>query len=640
MERNIGKNTIGDSNKMSVDLKTYNMSTHDLSTVIRNTQAPGTLVPNLTLLVQKGDIIDIDIEANVLTHPTVGPLFGSFKLEHHVYTVPFRLYNSWLHNNRTKIGLDMSQVKIPQLNVGLKKTDNPKAEDEWTQVNPSCLLAYLGIRGYGSLIGVTTKNVEKNAVPLIGYYDIFKNYYANTQEDKFYTIGGSRKFTITINNTSYNITNINKQITDGDKILFTPSPTDEEKAKLIFVGSQNSRYRRWKATDIGEWMNNELEIGGLDIGDKYILDAIYNELSVGLQQWELESLDTLRDNILTTKGNVTFSVTGIDSVPVLQQFNERYGEKQTGYLKTTAPQFGLALKTYNSDLYQNWINTDWIEGVNGINEISSVDVSDGSLSMDALNLAQKVYNMLNRIAVSGGTYRDWLETVFTGGEYMERCETPVFEGGTSQEIVFQEVISNSATEQEPLGALAGRGITTDKQRGGHIKIKVTEPGYIMCICSITPRIDYSQGNQWDTELKTMDDLHKPALDGIGYQDSINSERAWWAGYYNADPDKKETAAGKTVAWINYMTNVNRTYGNFAIKDNEAFMVMNRNYELEITGGTSPTKIAIGDLSTYIDPIKFNYIFTDTSLEAMNFWVQTKFDIKARRLISAKQIPNL
>ena len=142
-------------------------------------------------------------------------------------------------------------------------------------------------------------------------------------------------------------------------------------------------------------------------------------------------------------------------LPVLKQFNERFGEKQTGYLKTTASQFGLALKTYNSDLYQNWINTDWIEGVNGINEISSVDVSDGSLSMDALNLAQKVYNMLNRIAVSGGTYRDWLETVFTGGEYMERCETPVFEGGTSQEIVFQEVISNSATEQEPLGTLAG-----------------------------------------------------------------------------------------------------------------------------------------------------------------------------------------
>ena len=640
MERNIGKNTIGDNNKMSVDLKTYNMSTHDLSTVVRNTQAPGTLVPNLTLLVQKGDTIDIDIEANVLTHPTVGPLFGSFKLEHHVYTVPFRLYNSWLHNNRTKIGLDMSQVKIPQLNIGLKNTDNPTSNDEWSQVNPSCILAYLGIRGYGSLIGVTTKNVEKNAVPLIGYYDIFKNYYANTQEEKFYTIGSGRKFTITINDVAYPTTNINKTLQTGDVIIFTPMPTKEEQNSLIFIGSENSRYRRWRALDIGAWTaENELTINNLKAGNKYELDKIFNELSVGLQQWELESLDTLRDNILTTKGNITFSVTGVDSVPVLQQFNERYGTN-SGHLKTTGPQFGLALKTYNSDLYQNWINTDWIEGVNGINEISSVDVSDGSLSMDALNLAQKVYNMLNRIAVSGGTYRDWLETVFTGGEYMERCETPIFEGGTSQEIVFQEVISNSATEQEPLGTLAGRGITTNRQRGGHIKVKVTEPGYIMCICSITPRIDYSQGNQWDTELKTMDDLHKPALDGIGYQDSINSERAWWAGYYNADPDKKETAAGKTVAWINYMTNVNRTYGNFAIKDNEAFMVMNRNYEIETAGGSNPTKITIGDLSTYIDPVKFNYIFSDTSLEAMNFWVQTKFDIKARRLISAKQIPNL
>ena len=637
MEKNIGKNTIGDSGKMSVNLKTYNMSTHDLSTVVRNTQAPGTLVPNLTLLVQKGDTIDIDIESNVLTHPTVGPLFGSFKLEHHIYTVPFRLYNSWLHNNRTKIGLDMSQIKIPQLNVSLKNTDNPTSTNEFTQVNPSCLLAYLGIRGYGSLIGVTTKNVEKNAVPLIGYYDIFKNYYANTQEDKFYTIGGVLPLEATYEGVEIPNSGNNIALSNGSTMVFSNVKNIND---VVLIGSENSRHREWKPSDLGTISGLTLEIDKLLSGNEYILNKMYKKGMVDLNQWELESLDTLRDNILTTKGNVTFSVTGTDSVPILKQFNERFGATQTGYLKTTAPQFGLALKTYNSDLYQNWINTDWIEGVNGINDISSVDVSDGSLSMDALNLAQKVYNMLNRIAVSGGTYRDWLETVFTGGEYMERCETPIFEGGTSQEIVFQEVISNSATEQEPLGTLAGRGITTDRQRGGHVKVKVTEPGYIMCICSITPRIDYSQGNQWDAELKTMDDLHKPALDGIGYQDSINSERAWWAGYYNADPDKKDTAAGKTVAWINYMTNVNRTYGNFAIKDNEAFMVMNRNYELQINGGLTPTSIHIGDLSTYIDPVKFNYIFADTSLEAMNFWVQTKFDIKARRLISAKQIPNL
>ena len=117
LKKNIGKNTIGDNKKMEVDLRTYNMSTHDLSTIIRNTQSPGTLVPNLCLLAQKGDTLDIDIESHVLTHPTVGPLFGSFKHENHIFSVPIRLYNSWLHNNRTKIGLDMSQIKLPQITV-------------------------------------------------------------------------------------------------------------------------------------------------------------------------------------------------------------------------------------------------------------------------------------------------------------------------------------------------------------------------------------------------------------------------------------------------------------------------------------------------------------------------------------------
>ena len=148
--KNIGKNTIGDNNKMSVSMRKYQRSTHDLSYAWRNTQTVG----------QKGDTFDIDIDSNTLTHPTTGPLFGSFKLEHHIYTCPVRLYNSWLHNNRTKIGLNMEQVKLPQISVNIKTlSDTPSNEEkQWIQVNPSCLLAYLGIRGYAN----TPKNGEKS----------------------------------------------------------------------------------------------------------------------------------------------------------------------------------------------------------------------------------------------------------------------------------------------------------------------------------------------------------------------------------------------------------------------------------------------------------------------------------------------
>lgn len=163
IQKNIGKNTIGDNKKMEVDLRTYNRSTHNLSTVIRNTQSVGTLVPTMTLVMQKDDTFDIEIESNVLTHPTTGPLYGSFKLENHLFFIPFRLYNSWLHNNRLGIGLDMSQIKLPQLYVQLNKLNDQPGEDEqqWSQVNPSCLLSYLGIKGYGGMTTEATQPVAQ-----------------------------------------------------------------------------------------------------------------------------------------------------------------------------------------------------------------------------------------------------------------------------------------------------------------------------------------------------------------------------------------------------------------------------------------------------------------------------------------------
>lgn len=647
IEKNIGKNTIGDNDKMKVYMHDYNMSTHDLSTITRTSMSPGTLVPTMKLLVQKGDVIDIDIEANVLTHPTVGPLFGSFKLENHIFFGAMRLYNSWLHNNRTKIGLDMSQIKLPTISIDINKTyDQPTAENQWTQVNPSCLFAYLGLKGYGSMTSKTpTKKVTKNGIPLLMYYDIFKNYYANTQEDNFYIIGNTEEIIITINGTEVNPNVISsKEGRVNNTGVITISPNTIKQNELQIKVSKNSPIEQsviLTPEEIGTWKIVGAAISittdKIPEGEIWYIRAIQTINRTTLEAIPLENIDKMRDAMLAKPGNTAFNITDASN-PNIKPYSS-FGKRKSvnKKLNTTDPQYGLCLKTYNSDLFQNWINTEWIEGIQGVNEISAVDVSDGKLSMDALNLSQKVYNMLNRIVVSGGTYRDWLETVYTGSNYFERCETPIFEGGTSQEIVFQEVISNAASEEEPLGTLAGRGVTTNKQRGGHIKIKVTEPGYIMCITSITPRIDYSQGNDWDTELKTMDDLHKPALDGIGYQDSINGERAWWADYWNEKPDINQTSVGKIVAWINYMTNVNRAFGNFATGMSEEFMVLNRQYSPKIN---SDGHLDIEDLTTYIDPVKYNYIFADTNLDAMNFWTQIKFSIKARRLISAKQIPNL
>ena len=240
--------------------------------------------------------------------------------------------------------------------------------------------------------------------------------------------------------------------------------------------------------------------------------------------------------------------------------------------------------------------------------------------------------MLNRIAVSGGTYRDWLETVYTAGRYLDRPETPVFQGGMSQMIEFDEVVATTGnTEGQVLGELAGRGYARQPNTSGKLHFQVEEPGYVMGIMVITPMVDYSQGNDFDLNLFTMDDLHKPALDGIGYQDLMNEQRAWWTAEQK-DKVIAVTTPGKSVAWIDYMTNFNRTFGNFAAGESEDFMVLNRNYERDKDNG-------ISNGSTYINPQEHIDIFADTALDSQNFWVQTACEITRRGNYSAKQIPN-
>jgi len=189
--RTIGKNTLGDNNKMKVRLREYDMSSQNLSYVFRSTMGVGMLVPFMKIVCQKGDIFDIKLTNKTMTHPTLGPLFGSFKLQHFIFTAGFRLYNSWLHNNRTGIGMKMSDIKFPTIRRGSYNTG--KAE---VKSNPSSLYSYIGWKGARSK---STGNIpKKNAIPVLIYLDIFKNYFANTQEDNFYIITGSTEATVTI----------------------------------------------------------------------------------------------------------------------------------------------------------------------------------------------------------------------------------------------------------------------------------------------------------------------------------------------------------------------------------------------------------------------------------------------------------
>ena len=668
IKKTLGGDRLGSEKKMTVDLPEYGRSTHNVSKITRTDQAAGTLVPYWCQIGTDGTTFDVDITTKVKTLPTVGPIFGSFKHQIDLFCIPIRLYIAALHNNALGIGLKMSQVKLPRIRITANTVDWKEEDLNSQQVNPSALLSYIGIRGFGN--PDTGFIREFPAIFLLAYWDIYKNYYANKQEEIGVVIDSSNKewTQVQYTNGAVNIIETNNEWTSqietapNATITFT-YPTaisfeEAQKQKLYtgltgtnpaWVYMADEKYFKPTNTDKTipkkEWTWTFLTAptqGGI-VFDNGSAITPFNNKSIALKTFPLANIDNMRNAILQAPQTAPFIISGGYSGTEQDPYQQAIKYTQIGTPSGTSKlgtnswydQAGLGIKTYLSDRFNNWLSTEWIDGTtSGINEITSVDVSDGKLSMDALILAKKIFDVLNRIAISGGSYNDWREAAY-GVRTVRLPESPIYVGGMQSEIVFDEVVSNSAAEQEPLGTLAGKGVDKMHKSGRSIHIKCEEPSMIMAIGSITPRVDYSQGNKWWNRLETMDDLHKPGLDAIGFQELLTEEfAAFDTEVYNTNAVRYKSI-GKQPSWIEYMTDVNETYGSFAAFQELSFMCLNRIYHQD-----QAQEGALKDGTTYIDPIMFNVAFADASLSGKNFWVQVGFDAYARRVMSAKQIPNL
>ena len=114
-------------------------------------------------------------------------------------------------------------------------------DDEYCQVNPSSLLSYLGIKGYG-IIGENNALMAKNATPILAYWDIFKNYHANKQETNAYYIG-QKAFIMSVKATgsdswiSNTPQNIGKPATNGMGLTIETTSKIEIEDIEIHVGT-------------------------------------------------------------------------------------------------------------------------------------------------------------------------------------------------------------------------------------------------------------------------------------------------------------------------------------------------------------------------------------------------------------------
>ena len=101
----------------------------------------------------------------------------------------------------------MSDIKLPMMYAKTYGT----ATDAKTNISASALYKYLGWSKSRRKGANSTGGTYKNGIPLLLYLDIFKNFFANTQEDKFYMLKGAGEVKL-------NLTNTYKKINDGINI--------------------------------------------------------------------------------------------------------------------------------------------------------------------------------------------------------------------------------------------------------------------------------------------------------------------------------------------------------------------------------------------------------------------------------------
>ena len=77
--------------------------------------------------------------------------------------------------------MKMSDIKLPMMKANTSGT----ATNAKTNISASALYKYLGWSSSRRIGANATLGVLKNGTPLLMYLDIFKNFFANTQENNF-----------------------------------------------------------------------------------------------------------------------------------------------------------------------------------------------------------------------------------------------------------------------------------------------------------------------------------------------------------------------------------------------------------------------------------------------------------------------
>uniref|UniRef100_A0AAU8B580 Major capsid protein n=2 Tax=Dulem virus 235 TaxID=3145712 RepID=A0AAU8B580_9VIRU len=210
-----------------------------------------------------------------------------------------------------------------------------------------------------------------------------------------------------------------------------------------------------------------------------------------------------------------------------------------------------------------------------------------------------------------------------------------FIGGVTSNIDISEVITNSATDNQMVGQIYGRGTGNVESRNQSIEYQAKEHGLLMCITSVVPDLDYNndglhianakfkRGSYFHPELQ---DLGLQPIFGFELSNKVAGNRE--VNLFDSNNSANGGILGYSARYSEYKTSYDRLHGQF--RNGQSFSAWSATQLVK----SDNTGVIISTLK--INPKCLDRIFPtnfDGKEQNDQFMVSAQFSIKSIRPMS-------
>lgn len=455
--------------------------------------------------------VSLDIKCAMFTNPTKAPLYSRFKMQVTGWFAPISTYVPALRDSVRVdattdysfpvINFDYQNIHQRIVEVRARILSNQSTHDDLATYTFGAGLPYVPISSIWSYLRMWPSNFcpskfvggtnpesfpqAKNAIPLLMYYDILRNYIINNQDQTTFIRQGSAK---PLPSSDY--------VAFGGSALSSPvdSRITRDALDEMFASIRRTltAYPQDEPVDI----SNTLKLYGLYPPNR----TVYGDRSASKNQEFVNSLSFVSD-----------------------------------YHNC------LWRDTYLNDFYTAYISDENVEYERNTAKIvidpsESLDGETLEFTMEELRIGTMLQNFVRSHIFDNGDFADYVDVEY-GCKPPRLLSKPMFMGAISSYLSFNDVIANAQTgadgdilANEALGSRAAVGqghMFTGKYRGkdkhgkyerSFIKFHASEPGYLMLILTIKPEVAYFEGYDALFDKHSIFDLYRPSFAEIGYQD--------------------------------------------------------------------------------------------------------------------------